>query len=175
MFSLLLVLLMSACSLPSAEAALPANSAVCLQGNWEMSNSDLNAMLLALIPLSSFSIPAGTFGIRFDGDLFIYYSDGYTLRIAMPDGYMEADVTFQTDGTYAVDGGMLNLSDIVSTNDISAWRAVINGETQEVPGNTSVMVPQPGSGPFTCSATTLTISTVTPSGETYAMLFSRLP
>ncbi|MBI4731546.1 MAG: hypothetical protein HY781_05355 [Chloroflexi bacterium] len=167
----LLVFLLSACSLPGRTG----NSVACLQGNWEMSNSDLNLMLATLVPVPGMSIPVGTFLMAFSGSDFSYGSEGFALRIEIPDGYMEADAAFLTTGTFSAEDGVITFSGLVSDREISTWRAVVDGEVVEVPGATSIDFPSPGSGPYTCSDTTLAITSVSGTGDPFVMIFTRLP
>ncbi|MBM3151970.1 MAG: hypothetical protein FJZ96_07185 [Chloroflexi bacterium] len=176
--NVLLIFALASCSLPGTPAEdSPALSddAACLQGVWEMSNADLNAMLSILIPVPGMRIPVGTFYMTFSGTQFAYQSDGYTLRIDLADGYMEADALFLTSGTFSAQAGNLTFSDLIYDQEISTWRAVINGVTADVPGTTTISIPPPGSGPYVCSGSTLTIESMNSAGAPFDMVFSRLP
>lgn len=170
-----LISLLSACSLPQDIPAPPPeqDSAACLQGEWEMSNAELNLMLATLVPVPGMGIPVGTFRITFIEDDFLYYSDGFVLRLDMPEGYLEAEATFETGGTFTAEDGRLNLADIVSSKEVSTWRAVKGDLVVEVPGDIDVSVPLPGNGPYTCDANTLTITSPSPTGDPFPMVFQR--
>lgn len=167
----LFLLTLSACSLPGRAIS----GANCLQGEWVMYNEDLNGMMIALIPVPGMYIPVGEFHMTFEGSNFVYYSEGYTLRLENPSGYQEADANFETEGTFSAENGVLVLSDMITIRDVTTWRAVIDGETAEVPGGTLLAAPDPGMGPYTCSDSTLTIHSVSGSGTNYDMIFTRQP
>ena len=166
-----MLVLLSACALPGGAA----DEASCLQGNWVMTNEDLNIMLLTLVPVPGMSIPAGTLLMTFEGDRFVYGSDAFTLQIDVPDGYMSAEASFATDGTFSAAEGVLTFSDMVTSRNISTWVAVIDGEVAEAPGSFDVSMPAPGSGPYTCEGDLLVITSMAPSGEPFAMIFQRQP
>jgi hypothetical protein len=166
-----ILVLLSACALPGGAG----DEADCLQGNWVMSNEDFNIMLLTLVPVPGLSIPVGTLLMNFEGDQFVYGSDAFTLQIDLPGGYMSADASFATDGTFSAADGMLTFADMVTSRNVSTWVAVIDGEVAEAPGSFDVSMPAPGGGPYSCEGDLLAITSIAPSGEPFAMIFQRQP
>jgi hypothetical protein len=164
--SLLILVTASACSMPSGRDP-------CLQGDWVMSNEDLNIMLLTLVPIPGLSIPAGTFLLRFEGDEFVYGSDAFTLQIDFPDGYMSAEAGFATDGKFTAEDGILAFTDMVSSKNISHWVAMKDGRVVDAPGSYEVAIPPPGGGPYSCSDHLLSITSMTPMGEPFTLIFTR--
>jgi hypothetical protein len=170
---ILFILLLSGCSLPSAGRT--DNRAACLQGDWEMSNSDLNVMFATLVPFPVIEIPAGTLQMTFSGSDFSYLGDGLILHTEIPGGYMETEAVFLTTGTFTAADGMISFENLITDSEEFIWRASIDGEVSEVEGTNSLYFPPPGNGPYLCSETTLTIPAVSGTGEVFAMLFTRLP
>ena len=58
----------------------------CLQGNWEMSNSDVNALMASLVTIPGLSIPSGTLLMSFTGDDFSYGSQDLVLHTDVTGG-----------------------------------------------------------------------------------------
>lgn len=147
----------------------------CLQGNWEMSNADVNALMAALVPISSLTIPSGTLVMSFVGEDFSYASRDLILRANMPDGYMEAEAAFLFTAKFASQGGNLIFSETIYEAEALIWRAVIDGEVEEMPGLQTVLFPMPGGGPYECSDDMLTVEAVGGTGDTVYLIFFRQP
>lgn len=181
-FTLLLscAVLLSACSLRTAEdnatpEPLPGSgSDPCLQGNWLMSNEDVNSLMQDLVPVPGLSAPSGTLTMAFTGSDFSYASSGLVVRMDNPGGYMEAEAAFLVTSSFSTQDGIVNFANTVYDSEILVWRAVINGETTEAAGPATLQFPVPGSGPYGCTADTLTFE-VAGSGGPVVMMFTRQP
>jgi hypothetical protein len=183
----LAIMLLSACSTGPEEEA-PGEAPVsepaplggtgsdpCLQGNWEMSNEDVNSMMADLAYVPGLSIPTGTLVMSFTGNDFAYGSRDLVMRIDMPDGYMEAEAAFLFTATFTTAEGMLMLSDIIYSAETFVWRAVIDGQVEETAGPNTLLFPAPGNGPYGCSADALTIQTAGGAGGPVVLFFTRQP
>ncbi len=182
----MLIVFLAACSLPSTGTEEPAmgnestpvpaeNDFACLQGVWEMSNTALNEMLASRVPVAGMSIPTGTFRLTFDGNTFGYGSDVFALRMEIPGGYMEAEAIFLVSGNFSTADGVVTFTDQLYTSEVITWRAMIDGEVSETTGATSIFLPAPGSGTYTCSGTSLSLPSASGTGEAFTMVFSRVP
>ena len=147
----------------------------CLQGTWEMSNPEVNALMASLAYVPGLTIPTGTLVLSFTGDEFAYGSRDLVMRIDNPGGYLEAEAVFLHSGNFATTGGVLITSNVVSNAEAMTWRAVINGQTTEAPGPNAVFFPVPGGSPYACSGDALTIDSVGGTGGTVYLIFFRQP
>jgi hypothetical protein len=146
----------------------------CLQGSWVMSNENVNTLMLSLttVPLS---IPTGTLVMTFTGGDFGYASEDLTIRIDIPDGYLEAEAGFLFHGKFDTSGNSIEFSSTVYDVEAFTWRAVIDGMTEESVGPNAIAFPIPGNGPYLCSANTLSFNTVSGTGENVILTFTRQP
>lgn len=160
---------------PSAPATPAGGEDSCLNGAWSMDTAAADQMLANLTGVTTLHVAAGSLGLTFEGGRFRYGSDGVTVRSDLPpSGYIEAEATFASTGGFSADGGILTFNTESVTNDIGIWRAVINGETAEVPGGGPVIsISPPGSAPYRCSADQLEILTRNPAGAEVSMTFAR--
>ena len=183
---LLAVMLLSACGpgLEGATVGVPVTESAplddlghdpCLQGNWDMSNGDVNALMAALAPVPGLTIPSGNLVLEFTGNDFSYGSRDLIMRIDIPDGYMEAEAAFLYTGGFSTTGGMIVLSEIVYSAEAFTWRAVIDGEMEEMPGPNALLFPVPGGGPYECSGDALVIETTGGASGPVDMFFFRQP
>ena len=145
----------------------------CLQGNWEMSNAEVNALMASLTIIPGLSIPSGTLQISFTGDEFAYGSRDLVLRATNPGGYLEAEAVFLHSGNFSTTGGLLITANVVSNAEAMVWRAKIDGEITEAAGPNAVFFPVPGGGPYECSGDSLTIDSVGGTGDTVYLIFFR--
>lgn len=147
----------------------------CLQGTWTMDTAAADEMLGRLTGLSTLHVAAGLLRMTFTGDRFEYGSDGLTVRSDMPpSGYIEAEGTFAAAGSYAAGEGVLTFNTESTTTEIGTWRAVINGETVEMPGGgPEFSLTPPGSAPYRCSADRLEVDTSSPVTPEITMVFTR--
>ncbi|MEZ0396769.1 MAG: hypothetical protein ABWK53_10130 [Anaerolineales bacterium] len=174
-FSFLLV----GCRMPTTDDTTPPETSSapasdpCLQGNWVMSNEDLNSTMQALTGIPNLSIPTGTLVMSFTGDDFSYASDNLTLRMDMSDGYMEAEAGFLFTALFSTSNGIITFTDTVYDAETFVWRAVINGEVSEIAGQNTLRFPVPGSGPYGCSADALTFEAISGATGPVVLLFTR--
>jgi hypothetical protein len=140
-----------------------------------MDTAAADAMLGSLTGLSTLHVAAGSLSMTFAGDRFEYGSEGLTVRSDLPpSGYIEAEGTFSAAGSYAAGEGVLTFNTESTTKEIGTWRAVINGETVEMPGGgPEFSLTPPGSAPYRCSADQLEVLTRNPAGAEVSMTFSR--
>lgn len=145
----------------------------CLQGSWEMSNAEVNALMAQLATVPGLEIPSGTLQIAFTGEEFAYGSQDLVLRAPIADGYLEAEAVFLHTGKFATTDGMLVTTNVVSNAEALVWRANIGGNVTEMAGPNAVFFPIPGGGPYECSSDLLTIDAVGGNGETVYLIFFR--
>lgn len=160
---------------PSAPAIPADGGDGCLIGTWSMDTAAADQMLASLTGVTTLHVAAGSLTLAFDAGRFHYGSVGVTVRTDLPpSGYIEAEATFASTGGFSAEGGMLTFNTESVTNDIGVWRAVINGETAEVPGGGPVIsFSPPGSAPYRCSADLLEVLTRNPAGAEVSMTFVR--
>ncbi len=177
---LLIVLLGAACGGPgllspdevALEPTLSGGSAPCLQGTWVMSNENVNTLMLSLTPVPLI-LPTGILVMSFNGNDFSYGSDGLTIRMDIPGGYMEADAAFLFSGAFATSGGSIEFGQTVYTAEAFTWRAMIDGETEEAVGPNAIAFPMPGNGPYLCDAHLLSFNTTSATGDSVILTFTR--
>lgn len=177
---LALVLLGASCGGPgllspaevALEPTLSGGSDPCLQGTWTMSNENVNTLMLSLTPVPLI-LPTGTLVMSFTGDDFSYGSDGLTIRMDIPGGYMEADAAFLFTGNFATSGGSIEFGQTVYSAEAFTWRAVIDGEMEETTGPNAIAFPMPGNGPYLCDANLLSFNTTSGTGENVVLTFTR--
>jgi hypothetical protein len=181
MLFLLIVILGAACGLGlqspaevALEPTLTGGSDPCLQGNWVMSNENVNTLMLSLTPVPLI-LPTGTLVMSFNGDDFSYGSDGLTIRMDIPGGYMEADAAFLFSGAFATSGGSIEFGQTTYSVEAFTWRAMIDGEMEEATGPNAIAFPMPGNGPYLCDANILSFSTTSTTGDSVVLTFFRQP
>lgn len=149
----------------------------CLQGQWVMSLESLQVLVATLLPMANFSVPQGTLTMSFTGESYTYASDEFVLRMDVKPGeYFEGVATFTAVGTFSTADGQILFANSTYTQNITSWRAFINGEYIEVPGGApQISFGFPGNGPYTCSGDTLTVGTRDTANTPVPMIFTRLP
>jgi hypothetical protein len=182
MLFLLIVILGAACGGPglqspaevASEPTLSGGSDPCLQGTWVMSNENVNTLMLSLtsVPLI---LPTGTLVMSFTGEDFSYGSDGLTIRMDIPGGYMEADAAFLFTGAFATSGGSIEFGQTVYSVEALTWRAMIDGEIEETTGPNAIAFPAPGNGPYLCDADLLSFNATSGTGDSVVLTFFRQP
>jgi len=161
---------------PTLPAVTPAGgSDPCLEGTWTMDTAAADQMLGSLTGLSTLHVSAGSLSITFAGDRFEYASEGLTVRSDMPpSGFIEAEGSFAAAGSYVAGEGVLTFNAESTTTEIGMWRAVINGETVEMPGpGPDFSLTPPGSAPYRCAADRLEVDTAGPVTPEVTMVFTR--
>lgn len=172
--------LLSGCNLlttdrdATAEPLPGSGSDPCLQGNWVMSNEDVNSTMAALAPVPGLSFPGGTLVMAFTGGDFSYASSDLVARMDIPDGYMEAEAAFLFTASFSTADGIINFANTVYDVEALVWRAVIDGDTEEAPGPGALLFPIPGNGPYGCSADALTFEVSGGAGPV-VLFFTRQP
>lgn len=172
--------LLSGCNLlttsgdATAEPLPGSGSDPCLQGNWVMSNEDVNSLMQDLAPLPNLTIPTGTLTMTFTGNDFAYGSDNLTMRADISGGYMETEAAFLFTASFSTSNGVISFANTVYDVETFVWRAVIDGNVTEMPGSATIQFPIPGNGPYGCTADALTFE-VTGSSGPVVMIFTRQP
>lgn len=140
-----------------------------------MDTAAADQMLGSLTGLSTLHVVAGSLVMTFDGERFLYASEGLTVRTDMPpSGYIEAEGTFSSTGGFAAGEGILTFNTESVTKEIGMWRALVNGEMVEMPGSgPEFSLTPPGSAPYRCSADRLEVDTVSPLGGDVIMTLRR--
>ena len=70
----------------TSEPVTNQEAGACLQGNWVMSNEDVNSLMTSVAPVPGLSVPTGTLVMAFTSEDFSYGSDNLTVRMEMPGG-----------------------------------------------------------------------------------------
>lgn len=149
----------------------------CLQGHWVMSLESLRVLIATLLPMANFSVPQGTLTMTFTGESYTYASEEFVLRMDTKSGeYFEGVANFTAVGTFSTTDGKILFENSTYTQNITSWRAFINGEYIEVPGGApQISFGFPGNGPYTCSSDTLTVGTRDTANTPVPMIFTRIP
>ncbi len=176
-----LVLALSGCNLlvtggeATLEPGIGSGDDSCLQGNWAMSNEDLNALFESLTQVPGLVILEGTLHMSFTEGDFSYGSENIVMHMAIPGGYMEAEAFFLFTASYATSDGILTFASTIYDVGALTWQATIDGETTEVSGPGTVLFPIPGDGSYHCSSGELILNTVGGTSGPVALIFTRVP
>jgi len=148
----------------------------CLINEWWMDTGTLDLLVATLVPMPGIRVPSGDATFTFTSGGNYYYAGSLVIRIDMTaDQYMEGEGTFNTEGTYTTDGGIITFSESEGQNNIMEWRAYAHGQSAEVPGGgPSFSLIPAGAAPYRCSDDILEIDTQGPAG-TVTMFFDRNP
>ncbi len=165
--------------LPRTSESPSSGNDPCLQGNWIMPSEDVNSLMQRVIPIPNMSF-RGSLTMSFSGNEFTYASDGMTIRVDMPGGYMEADAIFLVTANFSTNNGVITLYNTIADSSVLVWRGMVNGDFVEVPGPINTLqFPSPDNSTYVCTADTLTFQARTfsasgPSGFT-EMTYRRQP
>lgn len=165
--------------LPRTSESPSSGNDPCLQGNWIMPSEDVNSLMQRVIPIPNMSF-RGSLTMSFSGNEFTYASDGMTMRVDTPNGYMEADTIFLVTANFSTNNGVITLYNTIADSSVLVWRGMVNGDFGEVQGPINTLqFPSPDNAPYVCTADTLTFQTRTfsasgPSGFT-EMTYRRQP
>lgn len=163
-------------TLPTPAADTVAATDACLQGIWKMSDESFAEYTDTLLPLPNFIILSGMITLTFYDDLYIYSLDNLTLRFySTNDNYIQGTGSVSASGSYSTSGGMISFNNTSTSDEITEWQAMINGELTTYPGNPPAFnIVAPGNGAYSCTATTLTIDTTGTANTEMPLEFNRI-
>jgi hypothetical protein len=163
--------------LPTMTSPDPQES--CLNGNWVMPTDTLDLLVATLFPVTSpfLSVRGGELSISFQDGLYTYEGEyQFHVDTTRPGEYSDATSTFTTTGAYTIlPASKVLFDESSSTTQMTSCTSTKDGTTYTADcssiGGFSILLP--AEAPFRCSANSLEIDTLSPTGGTITMFFVR--